>query len=205
MGRLSFNIGIEHIYLYDNDFDDYKDPGPDMREILSDYIAAGKITYVDYKNKAFNCTQLKAYNECISEAIDDGYDWLAYIDIDEFITLNADKYKCISDMLDQEKFRDADVVMMNWMVYGDNGLVHMENKPVYERFKEPIMPLDKCITYPNIAENKHIKSIVNLYKAREKGIRMAHVHYAASIYGNLRGMDCAGNAMKAEWPFSTSM
>ena len=51
------------------------------------------------------------------------------------------------------------MIHVNWMVYGDNNLITYEDKPLSERFLNPILPIDFKCGY-DFPENCHIKSII---------------------------------------------
>ena len=128
-----YNLGFDKIIVYNNN--DVKD------------LVIPNVEVIDYRNKhisipneikALNQTyargiQEQVYNECYKNNSD--YDWIAYLDIDEFLVI--DKGLTINEFLSQDKFRDVDAIQINWEIYGDNDLLYYENKPVLERFPLP--------------------------------------------------------------------
>lgn len=143
------SLGITNIYLMDNNYDGEED----FREVINDYIDNGYVILKDCKNKKSH--QLKGYTECY-ETYGNDYDWIIFIDIDEYITLS--KHKSIDEYLEQDKFEDYHLIKLNWLNYGDNDLVYYENKPVYERFTKPC-DIDLKIYY-DVPQNYHVKSII---------------------------------------------
>lgn len=105
-----------------------------------------------------------AYNAVLNQVIRRHNDikWLAVIDIDEFLHLGGMKIK---DYLNQDKFNDTDVIHLNWRLYGDNGNVLYEDRPVQDRFTKQC-PLD--VVYNNdeaakgVHENMFVKSIIRI-------------------------------------------
>lgn len=89
-------------------------------------------------------------------------EWIAYIDIDEFLDFNSMK---ANQFLAQDKFKDVDEIHLNWKCYGDNDLVYYEPRPVMERFTKPL-PIDAVYTTkfmrPGTYLNSHVKSIVRV-------------------------------------------
>ena len=87
--------------------------------------------------------------------------WVAFIDIDEYF--DFDGYK-VGEFLHQQKFKQADIIHVNWKCYGDNNLTHYDPRPVIERFTVPA-PID-CLYDNTIPEglymNNHVKSIVKV-------------------------------------------
>jgi len=133
------NIGFDCIHLFDNG-------GNGDLSYISKYVniynAIGKQTI-----------QLPAYQQIIDWLPKD--DYCLFIDVDEFVEYNT----LISALI--RNCDDFDVMKLSWQVYGDNGLDNYEDKPVWERFKNP-SPKD-CVyndTLPNgYTENNHTKSL----------------------------------------------
>lgn len=144
------NIGFHKIFIYDNNYSGEEE----FSDVLKDYIEQGKVKIINVRNK-FSFQEI-AYNNAINEYCRD-YDWNAFIDIDEFITI--ENSRDINEFLSQEKFINKDIIIMNWKNYGDNEQVKKEKGGVIERFTTPI-PNEKCIAY-DFSENLHIKSMIN--------------------------------------------
>jgi hypothetical protein len=147
-------LGFESIFICDNNNQD----DDSLAELLKGYTNV-------YVGDARGQTswQMNSYNFFYSfskhcEGITKD-DYIAFIDIDEFITLNP-KYKTINDYLDTVK--EFDIVHLNWMTYGSNGQLTRTEGNVIDRFKEPIYPLDfKNDKYP-FPHNNHVKSLVKV-------------------------------------------
>ena len=64
-------------------------------------------------------------------------EWCAYIDIDEFIVLK--NWKNIKDFLNDKKFVNAEVIRLNWEIYGDDDLIKRNiSIPIYKDIKKRI-------------------------------------------------------------------
>ena len=142
-------IGFTNIVLYDNNYDGEEN----FEDVIGDYIESGYVILKNYRNK--KVCQLDAYNECYLEYGKD-YDWIAFFDCDEFLVLQ--KKETVCEYLSSIYFNKYDMIHVNWMCYGDDDKIRYEEKPVMERFKNPI-PYDTKVAYP-IPENYHIKSII---------------------------------------------
>ena len=143
------SIGFDKIFIYDNNHDGEEH----FEDVLQTYIDDGFVTVIDYRNKML--CQMKAYEECYKKHNND-YDWIAFFDFDEYITLKNDKN--IKDYLSDKIFDNFECIHINWMYYGDNGNVRYENKPLTERFTKPTdYNLKVAYDFP---ENYHIKSII---------------------------------------------
>ena len=156
------NLGFDHIYVYDNNEID--------GEKISDVLSDDRITVINYRGKhQSSCeTQVKAYNECYN-GYGRKYDWIMFIDIDEFLTL--EKFGNIKDFLSQRCFADAKAVRFHWKCYSDSGKLKYEAGSVISRFTE------LC---ENGEVNKYYKQI---YRTKLPKFRMMNVHYCDFIGG----------------------
>lgn len=145
------NLGVDNIILFDNNFENEDN----VLDVIGDYVSSGYV-YL-YNCSGLRNFQLGAYNLCIQE-YNDKFDWIAFFDIDEFLTLKKDND--IKEYL--SRFENNDEVDVNWMIYDDNDLIYYDNRPVTERFTRP-MKIEKHIGY-EFPENFHIKSILHVSK-----------------------------------------
>lgn len=143
------NIGFTNICICDNN----RDGEEYFNDVLYDYIDSGFVIIKDYRNK-LDC-QIDAYTDCYAE-YGGKYDWIAFFDCDEFITLK--EHSNITQYLSEERFNEFCVIRLNWMMYGDNDMLYNDGRPVLERFKQPL-PINKC-TNRNAIENEQFKSII---------------------------------------------
>ena len=72
------SLGFSHIYVYDNNDVD----GERVDDVFANTEIASKISVFDVRGKRF--VQKNVYNEFYAKG---QFDWCAFIDIDEFITL----------------------------------------------------------------------------------------------------------------------
>ena len=73
------------------------------------------------------------YNDCYSKNYDK-YEWLIFNDIDEFINLK--NYKNIKNFLNKPRFKNCEIIHLNWILLTDNNLMYYENKSLEKRFIE---------------------------------------------------------------------
>ena len=123
-------LGFEKIYLYDNN--DVESPA--LEDLLGDYISANQLEIVDVRGK--RGYQMRAYREFCREHFFD-VSWCAFIDVDEFITLQP-PYTTIQEFLNDVAAHGFREVFLNWEIYGDNGLLYNSPEPVLERFTKPV-------------------------------------------------------------------
>ena len=155
-------IGFDKIYIYDNN-----DPANDKQyNILKKYIDEGIVVYNDVRGKIKY--QVPAYNDFYNKYGKDIY-YAAMIDIDEFIVFNPDQP--IQDMKTLFRKTNKNYYHLSWKMFGDNNLVYKDDRPVMERFTEPL-PDDICIQY-KFPENRHVKSII---KGGLDNVKFTHCH-----------------------------
>ena len=102
-------------------------------------------------------------------------------DVDEFLNIGN---LSVQEFL--KPYQGADVVKLNWVVYGDNDQLEYEDKPVRERFLKPA-PLT-CVYNDTvkIPENCHCKYFYcHKYKPAQLDIHTAHV--AGGLAINTKG------------------
>ena len=148
------NLGAANVCIFDNNDVD----GEKYEEVIGDLIDSGFVMLVDYRGRK-QC-QWAAYEECYTR-YGQHYDWIAFFDCDEFLEFK-NKKMTIPEYFSQDCFEDYDMVHINWMCYGDNEQLYYEDKPVQERFKNPVKPFNFRVKYP-FAENCHIKSVIRGY------------------------------------------
>lgn len=178
--------GVDKIFVYDNNYDGEEH----FEDVLQPYIDGGLVEIVDFRNKSI--CQLEAYQDCYDRHGNE-YDWICFFDFDEYIGL--EKEKTLRDLLLTRIYDNYDVIHINELIFGDGGNVYYENKPLIERFKIPVMPIDFKKTY-NFPENCHIKSIV---KGGLKNVVWGLTPHTPS--NPLNACDAAGNPCKSQSPF----
>lgn len=144
------HIGVTNICLYDNNDPD----GERFEDIIGKDIEEGYVIYNDWRGRKL--CQMQSYQDCY-DRFGKEYDWILFIDCgDEY--LDFANPMDIKQFLSMEQFENFDLLHINLMTYGDSDKVEYEDKPLMERFPEPI-PYDKPVAY-DFPENCHISSIV---------------------------------------------
>lgn len=140
-------LGFSRIFIYDNNDVD----GERIEPLFEDNK---QVTILDCRGeKAY---QNKAYTQFYKMYGND-FDWIAFIDVDEFITFSEKSgLKNIEDFLGRFDEK-AQVIHLNWMCFGDNGIVDLGDYNVLGRFTIPL-DFDKKVKY-DFPENNHVKSI----------------------------------------------
>lgn len=140
-------LGVSKIIIYDNYFGDEER----LADVLGDYVESGLVVIKSVPNMPdYQC---RAYNQCYMEYGSE-YAWIGFLDFDEFLRWPGKKK--IKTMF--ERYTEGNVLLINWRIMTDNGLVRYDDRPLKERFTEA-MPVDRCVKY-NIPEDNHVKCFV---------------------------------------------
>ena len=124
--------GIDKIFLYDNN--DIN--GEKFEEVINDYIEKGLVEILNWRGKKFS--MYKIMNNCYLTHYE-YYDWLLFYEIDEFLYLY--NYTNVKEFLEQDKFKQCKLILLNLICHTDNDHLHYENKPLAKRFPK-IVPIE---------------------------------------------------------------
>ena len=138
------NLHFDKIFIYDNN----DIAGEKLEDVINDYIQSGFVDIVDFRGR--ERVQLSAYQDCYNR-FNKLYDWIAFFDIDEFLTI-SDGNDDIHKFLNKKEFLPYQLLHINWRVYDDNDLLDNDGRNVVERFVDPL-PDDNPV-------NRHIKSLI---------------------------------------------
>lgn len=116
-------IGIDHIYLYDNQSTD------NVAQKLKPYIDEGFVSYVFFPGENM---QLEAYRHAVKQYGSET-EWLALLDADEFLVM-VDKEQSFSEFLKKQS-QETSQLLIGWMVFGSSGKKNKQPGLVLERFK----------------------------------------------------------------------
>jgi len=115
------DLGVDEIYLYDNN-------DPSYEPVESRIQRKNKVHII--KIPGARGFQSKKYTEFYNEHKND-FDWIIFIDIDEFIVLQ--NWKNIKEFLADPKFNGYPVVRLNWHLYGDDNKTSRDMSiPIYK-------------------------------------------------------------------------
>lgn len=175
------NIGVDKIFLYDNNDID----GECFEDIIFDYINDGYVEVINvrgiekhFRNSKVRLLQERCYEECYLKN-KSTYDWFLFFDIDEFLFLKTEKN--IKEFLLLDKFKGVSTILVNWLNYGDSDNVYYEDKPVLERFTKP------CRNVNWIRGNKACKSITR--GGKNSKIEQTHTHKFFITNGKISNAD----------------
>jgi hypothetical protein len=162
-------IGVDHFYLYNNNSDD------NYLDILKPYIEKGIVDLIDWP---FSHSQMSAYEDCYNKH-KKNTNWLAYIDVDEFICpLSVDNIKSWL-----QSFINYPGVGIYWKQFGSNGkLNHDHSKLVIEQYSQ-CWPKPSVFTKMFCNMNFPISEFSNphIFNSRIFGIKIPPVNQYKNI------------------------
>ena len=160
------NLGFDKIILYDNNAIDGEFP----QQVIFDYVESG---YVDVHNVRGLKTEKPAaltyqpiiYNNCL-EKYKDKYEWIAFIDIDEFFEIESGNIHHTFNLMEYDK-TEYDTIFVSWMSMGDTQMYYNEES-IKERFQDVIPNnTDPNNGTPRGLSSLYIKSIIRTSANKE--------------------------------------
>ena len=180
------NLGFDHIYIADNN----RDGEENFKDVLQSDIDENFVTLYDYSHLTAFTDLIYTYFTDMYNKLSNEYDWIAFFDMDEFLTLVKDTN--IKDYLSRECFKNANQILINWKTYTDNDLIYDDGRPCLERFTTP-MDINKYVQYGDIKENQHIKCIV---RTKIANVKCESVHHlSAELLENTTYNNCGTKIM----------
>lgn len=114
-------IGAEHVYLYDNNDNDYEDVATRI------YKHKDRVDVIRWMSG-----QWQAYNDCWNNQ-HDNHDWIGFFDLDEFLVLNEGIK--LDELLERKPYCDASSVRVTWKMFDDNDLIERDTSiPLMQSF-----------------------------------------------------------------------
>lgn len=161
------NLGFDEIHIYDNNELNYP--------LLSNIITDDRIIIHDFRNITEN-QQLIAYETCY-KTVD--YDWCAFIDVDEYITLT--KHNNIKDFI-MSFDENVDCIRLCWKVIGDDEIIMPSNIniPIYDRLFNESKKYRKS-SFKSIVKKTPINLVSAHYFINEKNELLKTVYSDGNI------------------------
>jgi hypothetical protein len=134
-----YALGFDEFHVYDNS------KGFEMRQWAEKKGDHVRVTHFPGAMK-----QVEAYQKCAKMALEEGYVWAAFFDLDEFLQLK--KHENVVEFL--EEHASSGSIGINWVMF----------EPIKEDLLYRPFPVTKrfMYRYPDAVPNLHIKSIVKL-------------------------------------------
>ncbi|MEZ5714473.1 MAG: glycosyltransferase family 2 protein [Paracoccaceae bacterium] len=118
-------MGVDNFLIYTNDCTD------GTAEILDRLQAMGVIQHRNNDDWKGNSPQQSALNKALKEPLIREADWIAHIDVDEFINVRCGN-GTLADFF--ARVPDATNVAMTWRLFGHNGVHQLRDELVIEQF-----------------------------------------------------------------------
>jgi hypothetical protein len=153
------NMGFNHIYI-----NDHKSIIP-ISNILKN-IPSHLITVNEINTNTIDKANLYYYANTFAKK--NNYNWMLYLDADEFLVLNNDN--CIDTFL--KKYEIYDQIVLNWLLFGSNSLDSENDNTILENYTKCENRLDRHTkTFLHISDkeivikNPHIYILENMSKS----------------------------------------
>ena len=138
-------IGIDKFFIYD---DHSTDGTYEILKTVSN-IYNIEIEQTDLQNTPiFYCRQADSFKNACKKAKKQNFDWIGFIDVDEYISLERDS--SIQDFL--SAFSEYNGISLNWRIYGNSDRVLKTKLPTYEAYL--------WHSQQNFGDNKLTKSFI---------------------------------------------
>lgn len=159
------SVGFDHIFLYE---DNGSESHIDIVKQFPDTVTLLPINIVKNEPWTEERRQRQMYYYSV-RTLKDKYDWIAFIDADEFIDFEEgyDLHKLLNE------YDAFPAIMLSWMLYSANGRIERPEGGVVESYPNPITDID----YVNNIFYQHcwtVKSIVNL----RHNVSFCNIHVA---------------------------
>lgn len=123
------NLGVDKIYLYDNDEIDSPNVADFIDNDLKEYVCI-----IDIRGQKGVNMQHKIYTKFYNTFKDD-FDWCLFCDIDEYL-FGIQNFK---SWLMQPKLKNAKQIRVKWKLFGDSGYIRRDmTKSVVETFTKEV-------------------------------------------------------------------
>ncbi|WP_264820651.1 glycosyltransferase family 2 protein, partial [Acetobacter pomorum] len=119
------SLGFESIFIYSNDNSDGSD------DLLYYLQSKGIIKLIKNEVSAGSDAQSKAYSDALmfnNDILD--YAWCLFVDMDEFIVVNTDRFNNIKSFLLWHEQKEVDAICINWTYVGSGGNVSWFDAPM---------------------------------------------------------------------------
>jgi hypothetical protein len=123
------NIGFDKFILVDNNVPHTEK----LSDVLQDYIDSGLVEIRDAIGKSINQGLEYRY---IYRKYRHKCEWLNIFDSDEYLVLYPQNGHniTIKEFLTNQRYDKCESILINWLMYDDNDLLHYDNRSLIERF-----------------------------------------------------------------------
>ncbi|XP_071807060.1 uncharacterized protein [Asterias amurensis] len=175
-------VGVEHIYIYDNEREDVTK----LPQTVHEYVKQGFVTVIPWSHsvshyKTYLEVQIAHENDCIWRHKHD-VDWMMKIDVDEYIQPMDAKRPLITDYLQDETLQNlAGLRIQNWFFGHPEYITPIGDSAITRnlwRSKEP--------TLQNTGHDKNILRPINVHYFKIHNVKLGGNVISADPYTELR-------------------
>ena len=135
------NIGVDKFILGDNNDKDSER----LSDVLQKEAEEGLVDILDFTGRKKHQTD---FFKDSYEMYKDKCRWISFFDFDEFLELKEGN--TVQSYFTEEKFKNCDVILINWVVYNDNNLLRYDSRPITERFTRALYKSKKNVFVKSI-------------------------------------------------------
>lgn len=158
-------LGVDHFFIYDNSV---RSSSTRHLHKYKEFISCRRIISYPFERKP---VQFRAYSDSLVRGAEQ-FDWVAYIDIDEFIVLR--EHASIQEFLAQ--YVQFDCIQLNWLTFGHSGKYSDDNRLITESCILRNSQHDQCvktIVRPNAIANKDVRAHFCTLKPKKVAVNVA--------------------------------
>ncbi|MFN3724311.1 MAG: glycosyltransferase family 2 protein [Paracoccaceae bacterium] len=119
-------IGVTDFLFFSNDCDDGTD------DLLSRLAQHGVLRHISHSAEPGKSVQWQALQRVAKEGMTRGFDWAMFTDVDEFPMIHVGQHRLPDAIARMPEGTDA--IAMPWRLFGANGLLRFEDRPVSAQF-----------------------------------------------------------------------
>lgn len=179
--------GVTDFLVFSNDCSD------NTVKILKALQMAGILRHIPHEKQPGQSIQWQALKEAWRHPLRKKADWILVSDVDEFVNIRVGNHR-FEDLIGAVS-PEADAIVLQWRLFGHNGILNISDTPVTEQFTRAIPPDE---TYPIAASL--IKTLfrstgpfnmLGVHRPRQKDIQKARRPIMVDGSGNFLSQDFA--------------
>lgn len=122
--------GVTNFLVFSNDCTD------GTRELLKALQRGGILRHIEHEKQGNQSIQWQALKAAWKHAMVKKADWILVSDVDEFVNIKTGNHT-FDDLINTFS-ADADGIVMQWRLFGNNGIVDLADAPVTQQFTRAI-------------------------------------------------------------------
>lgn len=124
--------GVTDFLVYSNDCSDGTDA------LLKALQKAGIVRHIPQEKQSGQSIQWQALKDAWKHPLRKKADWVLVLDVDEFVNIRVGEHR-FEDLIAAAS-PEADAIVLQWRLFGHNGVIDFHDEPVTEQFTRAIPP-----------------------------------------------------------------